>query len=254
MTTTARPRSAKQDVPPSTIPAAPTVERAFARGASFAREERTITLLVAYLGPLLDEIDDPVSRAGGARRRGRGRGRRAGRVVARAARPQRPSRAAIEWEGAGGVTERLIDAKAAGELLGVPATGCCGRRGPTRSRICGSGTTFGSTPTRCSRGLGTARRGPAEPATDRKRRPRRTHQPRGPTPTRRRADATRIIPPPGLWDRLAHDQGGCPAAGAGSPSGGHSGQTQGQAPVAAPSAGRPRGADPHAGRSPDARR
>lgn len=62
MTTTARPRSAKQDVPPSTIPAAPTVERAFARGASFAREERTITLLVAYLGPLLDEIDDPVSR------------------------------------------------------------------------------------------------------------------------------------------------------------------------------------------------
>ena len=49
-------RSAEHD------PAAPTVERAFARGASFAREERTITLLVANLGPLLDEIDDPVSR------------------------------------------------------------------------------------------------------------------------------------------------------------------------------------------------
>lgn len=49
-------------VPLDAIPAAPTVERAFARGASFAREERTITLIVQHLGPLLDEIDDPVLR------------------------------------------------------------------------------------------------------------------------------------------------------------------------------------------------
>lgn len=62
MTTTARPRSAKNSVPPDAFPAAPTVERAFARGASFAREERTITLLVQHLAPLLDEIDDPVLR------------------------------------------------------------------------------------------------------------------------------------------------------------------------------------------------
>ncbi|MFZ0376476.1 MAG: hypothetical protein WAL38_01490 [Solirubrobacteraceae bacterium] len=62
MTTTVRPRSAKNSVPLDAIPAAPTVERAFARGAAFAREERSLTLLVAYLGPLLDEIDDPVSR------------------------------------------------------------------------------------------------------------------------------------------------------------------------------------------------
>jgi hypothetical protein len=62
MTTTARPRSAKNSVPLDAIPAAPTVERAFARGASFARGEQLMTWLLAYLGETLDGVEDPVSR------------------------------------------------------------------------------------------------------------------------------------------------------------------------------------------------